>query len=154
MDDLESFYLMNIDPELMKYIRPPKNEEEARIFLQENIEFYKTHPALGRWALISKLNESLVGSLSLLPLEYTNDFHIGYLLLKPYWGLGYAAEIVEAGIRYAFDHLHLNTLTAVTDPENTASQKVLLRNGFVFERAYLEREIKSNLYRIYRNPVS
>jgi len=156
-EDLDSFYLMNSDPELMRYIRPPKNFEEAKSFLKENIDFYTANPGLGRWALISKLNDYLIGTLSLLPLEHSSDFHIGYLLLKPYWGLGYASEIVETGISYAFDQLQLKTLTGVTYPENLPSQKVLLRNGFVFERSFYEEGRESHLFRLnnpHLNPVS
>ena len=158
-EDLDSFYLMNSDPELMRYIRPPKNFEEARNFLKENIDFYTANPGLGRWALVSKLNDYHVGSLSLLPLEQTSDIHIGYVLLKPYWGLGYATEIVETGIRYAFDQLQLKTLTGVTYPENIPSQKVLLRNGFAFERSFYENGKESRLFRLnnpnpHLNPVS
>jgi ribosomal-protein-alanine N-acetyltransferase len=79
MDDLQDFYLMNSDEELMRHIRPPKSFEEAREFLLHNIQFYETHPGLGRWALLTKSNRQVIGSLSLLPLENTNDFHIGYL---------------------------------------------------------------------------
>ena len=159
MQDLDSFYALNSDPELMQYIRPPQSFEESKKFLEENLAFYETHPSLGRWALLNKSDDVIVGSLSLLPLEHSKDFHIGYVLFKPYWGQGYAAEIVRAGIIYAFDQLQLKTLTAVTYPDNLLSQNVLLKNGFILERSYIEDGKESKLYRLnsagsYLKPVS
>ena len=146
--DLQNFYLLNSDPEVMQYIRPVKNQEESKQFLKEVISFSEQHPRLGRWALMSKQNDQFVGSLSMLPLDHTNDIHLGYALLKSYWGLGYASEIAKAGIQYALEVLQLDTLTAVTDPENLASQQVLLKNGFYFERLFEEEGKKNHLYRL------
>jgi ribosomal-protein-alanine N-acetyltransferase len=159
MQDLESFFALNSDPELMQYIRPPQSFEESKKFLEENLAFYESHPTLGRWALVNKSEDLVVGSLSLLPLEHSNDLHIGYVLFKPYWRQGYAAEIVRAGIIHAFDQLKLKTLTAVTYPENLPSQNVLLKNGFVLERSFVENGRESRLYRLnnagpYLKPVS
>ena len=78
----------------------------------------------------------MVGSFSFLPLEHTDDIHIGYALQRPYWGLGYATEIVRAGIGHAFDKIGLPTLTAVIYPANEASAKVLEKTGFSFERSF------------------
>ena len=158
-DDIDMFYALNGDPELMQHIRPIMNYEQSKRFLEENIQFYETNPTSGRWALVNKSDHHVVGSLSLLPLANTGDLHIGYVLLKPYWGMGLAAEIVRAGIEYAFHELQLKTLTAVTYAENEASQKVLLKNGFSFERAFSEEGKESRIYRLnrqgsYLNPVS
>jgi len=158
-DDIDMFYALNSDPELMRYIRPIMNHEQSKKFLQENIEFYETHPALGRWALVAKSNHEVIGSVSLLPLANTSDLHIGYVLFKDHWGKGFAVEIVKAGIEYAFNELRLRTLTAVTYAENAASQKVLLKNGFSFERTFYEREKENRIFRLnrdtsYLNPVS
>jgi len=158
-DDADMFYALNGDPELMQHIRPIMNYEQSTRFLEENIQFYETHPTLGRWALVSKSDHQVVGSLSLLPLANTGDVHIGYVLFKPFWGMGFAAEIVRSGIEYAFQELQLKTLTAVTYSENEASQKVLLKNGFYFERTFNEGGKESRIYRLNRqdshlNPVS
>jgi ribosomal-protein-alanine N-acetyltransferase len=148
--DVDTFYDLNGDPELMQFIRPPMNFEQSKQFLDENIQYYEMHPTIGRWALVNKSDDQIVGSFSLLPLQQTTDLHIGYVLFKPYWGMGYAAEIVQAGIAYAFHQLGLETLTAITYAENFSSQKVLLKNGFAFERAFYEKGKENRLYRINR----
>lgn len=143
-DDEEAFFQLNSDEEIMRYIRPPKSREDSRLFLLENLKFYEQHPGLGRWALLEKGTHRFAGMFSLLPLENTDDVHIGYALLKDHWGKGYAAEIVEAGLAYVFNELKLPSVVAVTYPENVASQKVLLKNNFKPDGYYVE-EGKENL---------
>ncbi|HYF31056.1 MAG TPA: GNAT family N-acetyltransferase [Chitinophagaceae bacterium] len=144
LNDEEAFFILNGDEEIMHYIRPVKTREGSRLFLLENLEFYEQHPGLGRWALLEKATDQFAGTFSLLPLEHTNDVHIGYALLKDHWGKGYAAEIVQAGLIYAFNELKLPSVVAVTYPENIASQKVLLKNNFQPD-GYYEEEGKQNL---------
>ena len=150
LEDEEAFYRLNSDEEIMRYIRPAKNRQESKAFLLENLQFYKDHPNLGRWALIEKSTSQLVGTFSLLPLEHTTNIHIGYALMKEYWGKGYASEIVKAGMTYAFNQLGLPSLVAITYPEHLVSQKVLLRNGFHPEGVYNDGGKDSLLFRINR----
>lgn len=43
------------------------------------------------------------------------------------WGKGYATELINALILWAFQHLLIQKLIAVVHPENTGSQKVLTK---------------------------
>ena len=54
---------------------------------------------------------------------------LGYWLGQPHWGQGYGREAVAAVVTYGFRALGLETLQAHTDPENIASQRVLLACG-------------------------
>lgn len=54
---------------------------------------------------------------------------LGYWLGRPHWGNGYACEAVAALIDYGLHTLGVETIRAYTDPNNLASQKVLLRCG-------------------------
>ncbi|HYE53208.1 MAG TPA: GNAT family N-acetyltransferase [Chitinophagaceae bacterium] len=151
LEDEEAFFRINSDAEVMRYIRPPKNPEESKIFLLENIAYYDEHPGLGRWMIQEKDTGHIVGMFSLLPLEHTSDVHIGYAFMKDQWGKGYATEIARAGIIYAFNVLNLSTLTAVTYVENIPSQKVLLRNGFRPDGTYHEHGLDNLLFRLNRD---
>ena len=57
IDDAENFFVLNSDPDVIKYIRPAKTRQQAFQFLQENIEYYKEFPAYGRWATLEKSND-------------------------------------------------------------------------------------------------
>jgi [ribosomal protein S5]-alanine N-acetyltransferase len=148
LEDEDVFFQLNSDPEVMRFIRPPKSRAGSRAFLIENIDFYDKNPGLGRWALEERGSGRMVGTFSLLPLEHTDDVHIGYALMKDNWGKGYASEIVKAGIDYAFKELKLDSIVAVTYPEHFVSQKVLLRNGFDRDGIYQEEGKENFLFRI------
>jgi ribosomal-protein-alanine N-acetyltransferase len=130
-EDAENFYLLNSDPNVMKYIRTPKTRQQAFQFLQENIEYYKEFPVYGRWALIEKASQQFIGSFMIRPSAAVNGkIELGYAMFKNYWGKGYATESVKGGLDFAFRQLQLPSVIAITQTENISSQKVLLKCGF------------------------
>jgi len=50
---------------------------------------------------------------------------VSYALLPAYWGKGYATELAQACIAWAFEMLTISRLVSVTHPNNIASQHVL-----------------------------
>jgi [ribosomal protein S5]-alanine N-acetyltransferase len=147
--DFEDMFSLNGDPSAMRYIRAPLNRAETEKFLEENIDYYASHPQYGRWALIEKKNKEFIGSFMLRPSALVpGEIEMGYALLKPHWGLGYATESVRQGLNYAFQNLNLPLVLAVTHPENLSSQKVLLKCGFNPHGEMVENGRRVNLFRI------
>ena len=56
---------------------------------------------------------------------------LGYRLREEYWGRGIATEAVGAMTGYAFSQTDTEIITASTMIENTASARVLEKNGFI-----------------------
>ena len=54
---------------------------------------------------------------------------LGYSLHPNYWGQGLATEMATSLVNYGFNQLGFDEITAVTDPENSASQNVLQKAG-------------------------
>ena len=132
-DDAEIFFALNGDAEIMQYIRDPKTKEESDAFLAENLQFYKDHPGLGRFAVFTKDNNQFAGSFSLLSIDGSENIHLGYALLKPFQGIGLATELVQAALAdYVFTAIPNNAVQSLTVAENIGSQKVLLKCGFTF----------------------
>ncbi len=142
MDDIGYFFSLNSNPETMRYIRPVRTLEECTRILKKNIEYYGTHPKLGGWAAFEKETQTYIGSLAIFPIDETDNIQIGYSFLPPYWGRGYATELVKAGIRFFFENNRDNVLYAVTEAINTASQHVLMKCGFREDVFMMENEIK------------
>lgn len=130
--DSADFFAHNGSEELMKYIRPVKTKTESDAFLLENVKLYLQQPNLGRWAAMEKETGEFVGSFSLLPFNNTAEVHLGYIIMKPFWGLGFATELARAGLQYA-EKLGYKYVLGFTDPDNLQSQKVLLKAGFKTE---------------------
>ena len=136
--DGDNFFLMNGDEEIMRYIRPPKTREESDAFLLEVLSYSEKNPLYGRWAVDDKQTGEFVGSFAVIPVEKTEAMQLGYSLLKSNWGKGYATELTMGGLQYVFTKTNLDEILGVTEKGNTASQKVLLKAGFIYKKAFTE----------------
>jgi [ribosomal protein S5]-alanine N-acetyltransferase len=83
------------------------------------------------FAIALKETDRLIGGIGLdgSSGDGSDEPSLGYWLGLPYRARGYAREAVGAVIGYGFCTLRLETIRAVTDPDNCASQKVLLACG-------------------------
>jgi ribosomal-protein-alanine N-acetyltransferase len=129
--DLDYFYQLNGDAEIMQYIRKPRTKAECEILLNQTIEEYKTRPGTGRFSVVDKVTGFFMGSFALLPLDNSPYFHMGYALLKAFQGKGYATELAIAAQPFIFKTLATDVIKAITHPDNTASQNVLKKAGFI-----------------------
>ncbi|PWU03225.1 MAG: hypothetical protein C5B52_03905 [Bacteroidetes bacterium] len=145
--DEENFFRFNSDPEVMKFIRPPLSRQKAQSFLIENIDYYSLNPQFGRWAMFEKNTDYFLGTFMLKHSVHLNDIELGYALFTAYWGRGLGTESVAGGLKYAFDELGLNTVIALTFPENVPSQKVLTKAGFSFVQEFWEEGQMLHLFR-------
>ena len=58
---------------------------------------------------------------------------ISYALSEAYWYQGLMTEAVARAVRYAFEDLRAEVLTAFHLPENIGSRRVLEKCGFQYE---------------------
>jgi RimJ/RimL family protein N-acetyltransferase len=149
--DAENFFLLNSNKDVMRYIRPVKTREECDAFLKEIILNAEENPGMGRWAAIEKGSNASVGSFAIIPVEGTDDIQLGFALLPVYWGKGFASELTRAGLDYYFSTTVADHIYAIAEEPNIASQKVLLKNGFVPDGTIQEGE-KQLLRFIFRKP--
>ena len=112
-----------------------QRDELARSAFRRRVRHYnrEAREDLGYAFLIFKEgDDQLLGGLSLSNVRrgVTQAAVLGYWLGLPYLGQGYMTEAVAAVCAYAFEELHLHRLEAATMPNNSASIRVLERNGF------------------------
>ena len=83
------------------------------------------------FAIALKESNRLIGGVGLdgSSGDGSSEPSLGYWLGLTYQGQGYAREAVEAVVAHGFRMLGLDAIRAVTDPENLASQAVLLACG-------------------------
>ena len=67
-------------------------------------------------------------------LEGVEEFALGYIIHRPYWGKGFATEAAVACRDYAFDTLDKKRVITLIRPENQLSQAVALKLGMVPEK--------------------
>ena len=129
--DMDNFFCLSGNEEVMRYIRKTSTKDESDIFLMENIAGYEKFPHRGRWAVQEKQTGNFAGSFAIIPLPWnTEQIQLGYSLKPENWGKGYATELTREGLSYFFATDRLNEIYGVTESPNTVSQKVLLKSGF------------------------
>jgi len=128
--DLDQIYLLYGDPAVMQYIRAPLTLDETRHILSVHLEGYREKPYLGRFAVIEKHSDAFIGTFLLKESETITGIEIGYAFLERCWGKGYATELVERGVIFAFEKHSIKELYAITESYNEASRKVLRKCGF------------------------
>lgn len=130
--DAESFYLLNLDPEVIKFTGDDsfKNIEEAEKFLL-NYDHYKKY-VFGRWAVMSKTDNSFLGWCGLKYIENIDEYDIGFRFFKKYWRYGYATESAKACLELGFKKFNIPVITGRALKENTASIHVLKKIGLTF----------------------
>ncbi len=143
-DDMDLGKAVYLDPEVMKYAGPMSTPEK----LADDLATAMGRGAGGRlgvWCVMDKESGEKLGTAILLPLplegEDTDwsevvedrypdaDIEVGYMFKRSAWRRGYATETCRRLVRFAFEQAGLDEVVAVTDPDNHASQNVLLKAG-------------------------
>ena len=71
-----------------------------------------------------------IGELCFKGLSADGIAEIGYGISEEYQNKGYATEAVKGVLEWAFSRPEVTAVEAETDPDNTASKKVLEKCGF------------------------
>jgi len=132
---------------LRDYIPYPYNENDADIFINST----KKESPQQNFGIEYK--DEICGVIGLIIQKdvYRRSAEIGYWTGEPYWRKGIASKAVELIIKYGFDELNLNRIFTGVFDYNTASMRVLEKNGFEKEGIFKNAIIKNgNVYDEHR----
>jgi RimJ/RimL family protein N-acetyltransferase len=130
--------------EVQRYIGLVPQVMTDRAEAQQRLDRLAADPLpspLGVWAVAGQDDGRLLGVLMLkgipasgpqTPLLPSGDVEIGWHFHPDAWGHGYATEAAGLVLEHAFD-AGLPRVIAVTNPANTASQRVCRRIGMTHE---------------------
>lgn len=132
--DKTFLYQLDCNPNVMRYIADghTKSKKESSDYLERAINL--SQDTLGYWIVECKITQTFVGWFVLKPLANTPEIEIGYRIAEQQWGKGYATEGATCLIDYATQKVGLKRIVAVTIAENKASQRVLQKVGFRYEK--------------------
>ena len=129
--DLDAHVEMEQDAQVMRFVHPPKPQDELRAECRRKIE--NGWPEKGAAFYVSwRDRPGFLGWVAVYPMEEKQDGlpELGYIYRQHAWGHGVATEAAKAMVDYAFRRLNCDPIVALTDPENGASQNVLAKVGF------------------------
>ena len=144
-NDTELGIEMFTDPDVVRYLGGILSEEKIRAEMSNYVKRCGGG-CIGIWCVIESSTSKKIGTGALLPMpveeDDTNwdlvdgpdipesDIEIGYILKPSAWGKGYATEICQRLLRFAFEETPLTDVVACIDDENHGSKKVLGKCGF------------------------
>lgn len=90
----------------------------------------------GSYLLVPRTHGRIIGTAGFFgPPDESGEVTIGYGMVEPEWGNGYATAAVAGLIGVCRDSGVVTAINADTDLDNIASQRVLEKNGFAQVRA-------------------
>ncbi len=137
---LHDLHALRTHPEVMRYLqRPiPKSLEDTLENININQQLVQKQEGIA-WAIAKKNEKKLIGVIGFWRIKKEHYRpEIGYLLLPEFWGKGIMSEAIQVTLKFAFEQMNAHTVEADINPENNASAKILIRNGFKKEAAFKE----------------
>jgi len=147
--DRRQFLALNCDPQVRRYMNGALTRKAAdkkfNIVLKQQVI---TQGAC--WAITKKMKPAYIGHAYMEPSKLHPFHELGFLFLKPFWGLGYGAETVMRLVRYYLDDVSFCGLSASVDCDNSKSICLLEKTGFNRERVAVDNNGPFFIYSIQR----
>lgn len=130
--DIAAIYALRSNPEIATYLRRPlaRSEKDVADFI-EKINKGLIEKKWIYWGVTLINNPKIIGTICLWNFsKKENSGEIGYELLPNFQRKGIMQEAISAILKFSFNELKLNSITALVNPNNQSSIRSLLRNKF------------------------
>jgi RimJ/RimL family protein N-acetyltransferase len=128
-EDAEAIQRLASDPAIAATTRLPHPypENAARDFIASHL---KERADGSAYVFAIKDRQELVGLCGLHQIEAGAARELGFWVGRPFWGKGYASFAVKMVLQFAFQNLRLECVGSCALDTNSASRRVLEKNGF------------------------
>jgi ribosomal-protein-alanine N-acetyltransferase len=143
--DFGLLYQIRGSSEVMKYIHDGARSPEAvKQELLDEIEHQKKY-GFSKWACFGKESSEFVGRAGFSVMD-NNQVEVGYGFLPEHWGNGYATEVLNALLEWAFANIDIPEIVACTSSDNLASKRVIEKCGMKFYKQELVDDKNCDFY--------
>ena len=139
--DLHLLHQLHANPEVAKTtIDGVQSLEQIKKHL-ENFIAHQEKFGYSQWAVFENESKKFVGRAGLTTRSLNQEIgeltEIRFAFLPEFWGQGYASEVTRGLIRYGFENLKLEKMSASSGVTNEKSFRVLTKYGFKFVKNIL-----------------
>lgn len=137
------------DPKVMEKLAGVRSHDWTRQYIQDNIEHWQRY-GYGLWVFRDKADEQFAGRGGLRNTHVggNDEVELFYSFMPEFWGKGLATEMAKAILNIGFEQLNLMDVVCFTWPTNRASQRVMEKVGFKYDRDITYCELPHLFYRI------
>jgi ribosomal-protein-alanine N-acetyltransferase len=136
-EDLEDSVRIWTDPRVAEQAWPARlrTASDASRVLHASIAHWDRW-GFGPWTVIERATRAVVGRVGPAHTRVASnqEVEVAWFLSADVWGRGYATEMAREAVRVGFSLLGLSDLVSFTTPPNAASQAVMRKLGFRYER--------------------
>lgn len=124
-DDSEDYFDMMGNPNVMNPIpRKVMTREESNDHLNNFLNAEHTKSDRKVWAIELKSENKFIGLCAFLK-NNENEDEIGYRLREKHWKKGFGTEVTVGLLKYGFEQMKMDKITADVDIRNLNSVKIL-----------------------------
>ena len=147
-EHIEFIHRMHQDEQVMAYLSGVRSREQTANYMEQNLSHWEKY-GYGIWVLRENSTGDLIGrgGMRNAVLGGNEEVEVAYGLLPEFWNKGLATEFAGAVVRIGLSEIGLSGLACVTHPDNLASQRVVEKTGFVFERKVIYKSEPHLLFR-------
>lgn len=146
-DDYADVRSLHMHQEVSRYLGGPTDPEQFDAYFQKVL--HPVHPNT-YWVVRETETNAFMGFV-VIDLHHDKEYYeMSYQFLPEFWGQGYATEVCNRVLKYAFDDLKLDAIISETQAKNEPSIKLLKRLGMTLERT-LERFGEQQVIYIIKN---
>ena len=143
---------LNTDPQVMKTLSAdgkPLSEEATKQSIRQ-AEAHWRKQGFGLWVFHRKSDDEFIGRGGLKVYEIDGKEVIGlaYAVMSGFWNRGIATEMAAASLDVGFGQLGFSEIGSWTLPVNLASQRVMEKLGFQYERDFTFAGLVHRFYRL------
>ena len=153
-EDVEDLIRLHLDPQVMATLGGVRTEEHTRQFHELLLAHWREY-GFGLWIARDLESQRFAGrgGLHHIDLDGRDEIEVAYAFAAEFWSRGLATELARESVRVAFDVLHLPELVCFTMTSNLASQRVMEKAGFRFERRGEHAGLPHVFYRLKRGEI-
>jgi RimJ/RimL family protein N-acetyltransferase len=121
----------NIQNNLRDGLPYPYTENDAKDFIKAMLDADKDKT----FAFAITFNNTVIGSIGIFRKDniHFRTAEMGYYIAEPFWGKGLGTSAIMQICHYVFDHTNIIRIFAEPFAYNTASCRILEKNGFKYE---------------------
>lgn len=148
-EDYDDLCRMHRDPTVMATLAGVRSDVETQQFLDLELEHWERY-GFGLWMFRDEENGQFVGRGGLRKTDAggNDEVELAYSLMSKFWGKGLATEMAQASLKFGFEQLGLTDIVCFTMTTNRASQRVMQKVGFKYERNIVRADLPHVFYRL------
>ena len=148
-DNIDDYFKLKSTSEVWTYSTfTPLTDIEHAYYLLKELIVNRKNGKYDFMALCLKDSNKFIGEAGIIGYNPSaNRCVIGYNLLPEFWNQGFATEITNRIVAYAFEELGIERIEALVLQSNIASCKVLEKSGFLLEGVLRNYNKSNNDYR-------